>query len=168
MVSRLDATQKDFPTLFRAFDIAKDNGYDGELYIIGDGNINDTVLINTLLNQSKYKDNIKLLGGKTNPFNWMRFCDKFILSTNFEGLPTVLLEALAVNNTVISANCPAGPSEILDNGRYGYLFDVGDYNELAKLMLEAKPKDRTEIYNHLEQFSPEVVLQKFNDILETI
>jgi len=164
MVARLDLG-KGFDTLFKAFDIAKDNGYDGKLYVVGDGKINDTIIINELLNQSKYKEEIKLLGGKINPFNWMKHCDKFILTSIFEGLGIVLIEALAVKDIVISSNCKTGPNEILDNGKYGYLFEVGDYNELARLMIEAKPKDRTEIDKHLEQFSPEVVLPKFNNIL---
>jgi len=168
MVSRIDTVQKDHITLFKAFDIAKDNGYDGKLYVVGGGNINDVAIVKDLLNKSKYKDEIKLLGSKINPFNWMKCCDKFILSTNFEGFGNVLVEALAVNDTVISADCKSGPNEILDNGKYGYLFKVGDYNELAKLMMEAKPKDRSEINSHLLQFSPTVVLQKFNNILNEI
>ena len=168
MVARFDIASKDHYTLFTAFDIAKENGYDGKLYVIGDGNNEEKAIINTLLDMCKYKNDIKLLGAKINPFNWMKKCDKFILSTKSEGLPTVLLEALAVNDIVISANCKSGPSEILDNGQCGYLFDVGNYHKLAEFMLDAKPKDRKLIDNHLLQFSNEVIMQKFHNILEQI
>ena len=167
MVSRLDLG-KDFETLFRAFDLAKENGYDEKLYVIGDGNEKDIAIIKKFLNDVKYKDEIKLLGGKTNPFNWMKKCDKFILSSNFEGLPTVLLEALTVNDTVISSDCKSGPKEILDSGKIGYLFTVGNAEELAKLMIEAKPKNRNEIDLHLSQFSTSTILSQFNSILEKI
>jgi len=168
MVSRLDTVHKDHPTLFKAFDIAKENGYDGKLYVLGDGNDKQKAQVELLKNNSKYKDDIKLLGGKINQYNWMKKCDKFILSTNFEGLGIVLLEALVVNDTVIGSDCKYGPSEILDNGKYGYLFTVGNENELAKLMIEAKPKNRNEIDLHLSQFSTSTILSQFNSILEKI
>ena len=59
----------------------------------------------------------------------------FILSSLYEGLPNVLLEALALNKFVISSNCPTGPSEILDNNKGGLLFKISDHEDLAKKIL---------------------------------
>ena len=58
--------------------------------------------------------------------------DLFILSSKYEGSPNVLLEAIFLKKFVISSNCPTGPKEILDNGKGGELFKVGDYSMLSK------------------------------------
>ena len=164
MVSRLD-WGKDFEALFQGFEIAKEKGYDGELYVIGEGENKDKQKIIELLEKNKFKSNIHLLGAKTNPFNWMKKCDKFILSSKFEGLPTVLIEALTVNDTVISSNCKTGPIEILENGKIGYLFTVGDSEELARLILEAKPKDRNLIDDSLQRFDKRNIMKEFEEII---
>ena len=95
----------------------------------------------------------------------MKRCDKFILSSNREGLPTVLIEALSVNDVVISSNCKSGPNEILDNGKIGYLFEVGDYNELARLMIEAKPVEREFIEKGIDKFSYQNIMKEFSKII---
>jgi len=163
MVSRIDALQKDHRTLIEAYNLAKEKGYDGKLYIIGDGENKGTV--EALINNSKYKNEIKLLGSKINPFNWMKKCDKFILSSRLEGLGLVLIEALTVNDTVISSDCPSGPSEVLEDGKIGYLFEVGNAEQLAELMLEAKPKNRNLIDDSLQRFDKKNIMQEFEEII---
>ena len=61
----------------------------------------------------------------------------FILSSLYEGLPNVLIEALSLKKLVISSNCPTGPKEILLNGKCGYLFKNNDHISLAKVILKA-------------------------------
>lgn len=58
-----------------------------------------------------------------------------LLTSKFEGLPNVLLEALTLNKFIISSDCPTGPNEILDNGKGGFLFKVGNFTDLAKNIL---------------------------------
>jgi glycosyltransferase involved in cell wall biosynthesis len=60
----------------------------------------------------------------------------FVLSSIEEGLPTVLIEAMAVGMPVISTNCPSGSDEILDNGKYGLLMPVGNTEAIAKAILD--------------------------------
>jgi Glycosyltransferase len=79
----------------------------------------------------------KIINFKKNPYPYIKKSDLFILSSNFEGLPNVLLEAIALNKFVISSNCPTGPSEILDNGKGGLLFKVGNHEELSKKIIYA-------------------------------
>ena len=58
-----------------------------------------------------------------------------MLSSKYEGLPNVLLEALTLKKFIISTNCPTGPKEILLNGKGGLLFNVGNYNQLSEKIL---------------------------------
>ena len=62
----------------------------------------------------------------------MRKCDVFILSSKFESLPNILIEAQIMKKFIISADCPTGPREILKNGNAGYLFNNNDYKDLKK------------------------------------
>ena len=161
MVSRLDIIPKDFKTLFSAFDIAKEKGYEGKLYLIGDGP--DREEVEKMKENSKYKEEIYLLGRKENPYNWMKKADKLILSSRYEGFPTALLEGIALNGNVISSNCKTGPKEILAEGR-GKLFKIGDNVELSKNIL--KNFDINFKENFLEKFNRKAIFEKFLKILE--
>ena len=109
-----------------------------------------------------------------NPYPYIKKADLFILSSNFEGLPNVLLEAITLNTFVISSNCPTGPSEILDNGKGGLLFKVGDYNELSKKIIffinNKKINNKKLLFakKRLERFDYYKNLFKYKKILETI
>lgn len=161
MVSRLDIIPKDFKTLFSAFDIAKEKGYEGKLYLIGDGP--DREEVEKMKENSKYKEEIYLLGRKENPYNWMKKADKLILSSRYEGFPTVLLEGIVLNGNVISSNCKTGPKEILAEGR-GKLFKIGDNVELSKNIL--KNFDINFKENFLEKFNRKAIFEKLLKILE--
>lgn len=104
-----------------------------KLLVIGRGieyqKLNNYILDNNL---SKI---VKIQKPDTNPYKFMNKSDLFILSSNYEGLPNVLLEAAVLKKFIISSDCPTGPKEILKNGRYGYLFKVGDHNQLKKKIL---------------------------------
>ena len=78
---------------------------------------------------------VKINGRINNPYPLIKRSDILLLSSRFEGLPNVLLEALALNKFIISSNCPTGPREILDNGKGGLLFKVGSHEELSKKIL---------------------------------
>ena len=74
----------------------------------------------------------------------------FVLSSTFEGLPNVLLEAMTIKKYIISSDCPTGPKEILQKGKYGSLFKVSNQNDLAKKI--------TEYYNNKKSFLKKVEL----------
>ena len=71
-----------------------------------------------------------------NPYAYMARAAVFALSSSYEGLPTVLIEALACGCPVVSTDCPSGPREILDEGKYGRLVPVGDDAALAQAICD--------------------------------
>ncbi len=87
------------------------------------------------INKQKLNTNIKILNFKKNPYPYLKKADIFILTSKYEGLPNVLLEAATLKKNIISTNCPTGPKEILKNGKYGALCNVGDYNQISKKIL---------------------------------
>ena len=160
-IARLDCIPKDFETLFKAYEIAKKDGYDGKLYIIGDGP--DKEKVEKLKKANLYKEDILLLGRKENPYNWLKKADKLILSSRYEGFAIVLLEGLCLGKNVIASDCKTGPNEILANNR-GLLFKVGDYSALAKYIISEKNKEELEF--SLKEFERNRIFEKFLEILE--
>ena len=160
-IARLDCVPKDFETLFKAYEIAKKNGYDGKLYIIRDGPDKDKV--EKLKEANLYKEDILLLGRKENLYNWIKKADKLILSSRYEGFAIVLLEGLCLGKNVIASDCKTGPNEILANNR-GLLFKVGDYSTLAKYIISEKNIEELEF--SLEEFERNKIFKKFLKILE--
>jgi glycosyltransferase involved in cell wall biosynthesis len=156
--------QKDHVTLLRAMKLIK-NRLKFRLLIIGEGK-NKKKIIN-YINKNNLKNNIKVLDFKKNPFKYMKQSDILILSSIYEGLPNVLLEAICLKKFVISSNCPTGPLEILNNGKGGLLFKVQDHNDLAKKIFfysKNKLKLRKKIiyaYNKLERFNYYYNLNKY-------
>ena len=121
--------QKDHLTLLNAANILKKR-IKFKLLIIGRGS-NRKKMIH-YVQQNNLTKFIKLINFKKNPYPYIKKSDLFILSSRYEGLPNVLLEALTLKKFIISSNCPTGPSEILDNGKGGLLFKVGNYHNLVK------------------------------------
>ena len=121
--------QKDFPTLLRAFARVR-AARPARLLIIGEGE--DRAKLQRLAETLGVKDDMLLPGFQANPFAFMKSADLFVLSSTHEGFGNVLLEALAAGCPVVSTECPAGPSEILDGGRFGRLVPVGDADAIAR------------------------------------
>ncbi len=127
-VGRL-AIQKDYETLIRAFDQVSQTR-DVRLMILGDGELRSQ--LEDLIQSLGLSANVALPGFVENPYAYMRASFAFVLSSIWEILPTVLIEALACECLVIATNCDYGPSEILDHGKYGILVPVQDPDTLAQ------------------------------------
>jgi glycosyltransferase involved in cell wall biosynthesis len=80
---------------------------------------------------------VRLLGFVSNPVPFMARASVFVLSSTFEGFGNVLVEALGAGCPVVATDCPSGPAEILDHGRYGWLVPVGDDAAMAESILAA-------------------------------
>lgn len=126
--------QKGFDILIRAWaKIYKENSY--KLVILGEGPERENLL--ALAKSLNIEDHIIMPGFKENPFAYMGHAKLFVLSSYHEGLPNVLLQALACACPVVSTDCPSGPREILDGGRLAPLVPVGDVGALAEGMIQA-------------------------------
>ncbi|MFX1523806.1 MAG: glycosyltransferase, partial [Promethearchaeota archaeon] len=102
------------------------------LFIIGEGPLKGKLM--KLVKKFQLENKIFLLGSIKNPYKYISKADIFVLSSLHEGLPTVLIEALACGLPIISTNCETGPKEILGNGRYGILTKVANSSDLAEKM----------------------------------
>ena len=127
-VGRLEP-QKDYQTLLRAVAIVNKRR-PCRLIILGEGREREA--LSSLANQLGIQPQLDMPGHVSNPFNYMRASDLFVLSSAWEGFGNVLAEALAVGTPVVSTDCPSGPSEILNNGEFGPLVAMQDPNALAK------------------------------------
>ena len=121
--------QKDQILILKAFNSLKKD-FNFKLIILGKGK-NKLELLN-FITKNKLNKKVKILGYKKNPYPYLNMSDVFILSSKFEGLPNVLIEAQYLNKLIISTNCPTGPKEILCNGKAGLLFNVGSKFQLIK------------------------------------
>ncbi|MFO0946583.1 MAG: glycosyltransferase [Planctomycetota bacterium] len=120
--------QKNQQLLLRAF--AKLRGQRAELWMLGKGPLGRS--LKQLARELEIEAQVRWLGFLPNPYPLFRAADCFVLSSNHEGLPNVLIEALLCGTTVISTDCPFGPSEIVRHGINGFLIPPGDVDSLAK------------------------------------
>jgi glycosyltransferase involved in cell wall biosynthesis len=126
--------QKDFGVLVRAFaDVRRHRP--ARLIILGDGE--ERTALERLVRELGLVEDVALPGFRDNALAYMAGSAVFVLSSAWEGLPTVLIEALAAGARVVSTDCPSGPREILQDGRLGTLVPVGDPVALGAAMLEA-------------------------------
>ncbi|MGH8444683.1 MAG: glycosyltransferase [Solimonas sp.] len=123
--------QKDFPTLLRAF-AALQAQTPSRLIILGEGK--DREALTQLAAELGIGERLLLAGFQKNPYAWLARADLFVLSSAWEGSPNALTEALALGIPSVSTDCPSGPIEILDRGRYGPLLKIGDHAGLAAAM----------------------------------
>lgn len=125
--------QKDFSTLIHAFAQVR-TVRDCRLVILGEGELRAE--LEQLVASLGVQDSVQLPGFADNPFAWMSRVRLFVLSSRWEGLPNVLIQAMACGAAVVSTDCPSGPDEILEGGKWGKLVPVGDVEALAEALSE--------------------------------
>ncbi len=163
-VGRLTA-QKDFHTLIKAFDIIKDQ-CPARLIILGEGE--QRPLLEQLIRDRHLQDRISLPGFVQNPFSYMSKSALFILSSAWEGLPTVLIEALACGTRVVATDCHSGPREILQDGRLGELCEVGNPQALSEAMLRSLATPKTSALNSLHAYTIKGASRNYLHLLKAL
>ncbi|WCT13168.1 glycosyltransferase [Mucilaginibacter jinjuensis] len=129
MVSRIDNRSKDFISVIKAYNLLwlEDKNIPC-MYIVGAGP--DEGFIKSFIKELQLEDRIILKGNDTNPYKWMKNASIFIFSSKSEGFGLVLIEAMYCEVPVIATDCEVGPREILKNGEFGQLVQVGDVLQL--------------------------------------
>ena len=161
--------QKDQITLIKGLELLLLKNIKFKCCIIGTG-IQKKIL-KEYIYKNKLNNFIKLVGYKKDAKDYIEESDLFILTSKYEGLPNVLIEAQSKNTPIISSDCPTGPREILLNGKLGDLFKVGDYENLYNLIVRFV-KNKTSLVtkskkakNYLSRFDLEKNCKKYENII---
>lgn len=156
--------QKDFPTLIEAFALLRKERL-ARLLILGEGE--SRLELEKKINLLGIAEDVSLPGFVDNPFAYMHHANAFVLSSRWEGLPTVLIEAMACTCPVVSTDCPSGPNEILEAGKYGILVPVGDVEKLAKGMQEVldNPPEKEMLMRRSEMFTVNSSVDKYLTVI---
>ncbi|MEO7136754.1 MAG: glycosyltransferase [Gemmatimonadales bacterium] len=156
--------QKDFPNLIRAFAELR-RCRSARLVILGEGE--ERPALTALISQLGLESDVALLGFRPNPAAYMAHSAVFALSSAWEGLPTVLIEALAAGTRVVSTDCPSGPREILQDGRLGALVPVGDPVALAGAISDTMDQPNGKVPPEaLVEFTGEAAVEHYLRLIE--
>jgi glycosyltransferase involved in cell wall biosynthesis len=156
--------QKDFATLIDAFAKVRAKR-PARLMILGEGVEEGRLRVRA--RRLDISADVALEGFVANPFAYMARAAVFALSSAWEGLPSVLIQAMACGCPVVSTDCPSGPSEILEGGARGPLVPVGDSDALAAAILRLldSPPDREGLRRRAEDFSVERVALRYREVM---
>jgi glycosyltransferase involved in cell wall biosynthesis len=165
-VGRLNP-EKDFPNLLRAFAQVRQQK-SARLIILGEGQ--ERQKLEKIIDSLGLGDDVLMPGFVKNPYAYMKRASCLVLSSKTEGLPTVLIEAMACGCPVVSTDCPSGPDEILDNGAYGLLVPIENSKALAEAMLKTleTPSNREKLIQRANEYSTEKVVDTYLSLLNSI
>ena len=158
--------QKDYPNMLQAFAAVRRRGHDLNLLILGQGELK--AQIEAQIEQLELTDHVSLAGFAANPYAYISKARMFVLSSQWEGLPTVVMEALACGTPVVSTDCPSGPYEILDKGAFGELCPVNDAIALADAIERSlsKPVDSQRLKDRAKIYAADLAIDKYIDVLD--
>lgn len=157
--------QKGFETLIRAFVKVRENKR-VKLIILGEGE--ERKKLESLVKDLKLEEDVDMPGFMENPYVYMARADVYVLSSWWEGLPNTLIEAMACGTPVVSTDCPSGPREILENGKYGKLVPVGDVEAMVRAIEETleNPPDSKKLRERAKAFSVEKAADEYLKLAE--
>jgi glycosyltransferase involved in cell wall biosynthesis len=166
-VGRL-SPEKNHALLLHALARLRASRPEARLAILGEGS--ERPHLENLCDELDLKDCVLLPGWVDNPHAWMARSALVALSSNWEGLPTVLIEALACGAPVVATDCAHGPREILDHGRYGRLVPVGDADAFAAAMSQTLDADRNsdDLITRAQHYSVAAATQRYRALLDRV
>lgn len=156
--------QKAFDRLVRMIKFLKDKGIETELFLLGDGSLKDSYISEA--EKLHVRNNLHLLGFKTNPFKYVRAADLFVCSSLFEGYSTAVTESLVVGTPVVATQC-SGMVELLGDSKYGLISPNKEEDLFNIVFALAKDRDKYVHYKLMAiQRGQEVMKQ--NNIIPVI
>lgn len=155
---------KNYALLLQAFALLPQTG--ARLMIVGQGR--NEAKLRELAQSLGLDGRVIFAGFHADPAPFYATADVFVLSSDHEGFGNVLVEAMSFGLPVVSTDCPSGPAEILENGRWGHLVPVGDVQALAVAMEAALTEtvDRAALKLRAAAFAPEIAARRYLDLLE--
>ena len=159
--------QKNHELLINAFNDLRQK--DVKLIILGEGELRGK--IEEQIHMLKLDDRVDVHGFVDNPYSYLSSADLFVLSSNYEGLPTVLIEALACGCKAVSTNCPTGPEEILESGRYGILVSINDKKALTDAIeksLSDEAFDKDVLIKRGREFNVENSVNRYEQLINDV
>lgn len=169
MVARFDFRSKDFYTIIDAYGLISDD-IKAKLNLVFVGGGQDENEVKNYTMTKVYKNNIIFVGMQDNPYKWIKHSKILVHSSRSEGLPTVLLEAMACGTPIIATDCETGVKEILDNGYCGCMVKVGDTQGMADAitrMMDSKELREEYVrrgYEHLSDFSSDKIITEVRQL----
>ncbi len=165
-----EGNQKDWRTLVSAFSLVLREA-NARLAILGNLSADYRNRITSMAGEMGVGEDIAFLGFVENPFSYMRRAAVHVLSSRYEGLANVLIEAMACGTPVVSTDAPYGPAEILEGGRWGPLVPVGDAEALAAAIvgsLEGGAVSTAELERRADDFSAERLVPVYEDLFKRV
>lgn len=157
--------QKGFSVLISAFETI-DREIEADLIILGEGEEREN--LEELARDLGVWEDVYMPGFVEDPFGHMDAASVFVLSSRWEGFGNVLVEAMACGTPVVSTDCPSGPAEILEGGKWGHLVPVGDEKALAEAVLETlndPPVESDRLIERAKDFSVGKIADQYLEVL---
>lgn len=155
--------QKGFDTLVKAFATLRASR-PCRLIILGEGELRPE--LEALARDLGIEADVDLAGFVGNPFPYMANCAVFVLSSRWEGLPNVLIQAMAVGAKVVASDCPSGPAEVTDGGTLAPLVPVDDVAALAAAMSATLEREASELpEGWRERYELEAITAAYLDVM---
>jgi glycosyltransferase involved in cell wall biosynthesis len=155
--------QKNFPLLIAAIAEAR-RERPLRLIILGEGALRPE--LEAQIRDLGLEDDVDLPGFDPNPFRFLKHASLYVLSSDWEGLPTALIEAMACGTPVVATDCDSGPGEILDDGRLGRIVPRGDVKAMAGAILATldSPGDAAERVARAREFSLDRAVDRYLEV----
>lgn len=165
--------QKNYKMMIDSFKKISSEFHNATLEIYGDGNLNNW--IKNYINELGMQDQITLMGNTSNVIGVHESSDIFVMSSDFEGMPNALMEAMAAGVPCISTDCPCGgPRMLIDSKKNGILVPVNDVNAMAEAFrtllsdAELKKSIGAEAKKKAEEFKPDIIYQHWKQYIEGV
>jgi glycosyltransferase involved in cell wall biosynthesis len=161
-IGRLEV-QKNFPNLLKAFALIRGK-MAARLIILGEGSLRNS--LTALVKEMGLEEDVALPGFVGNPAGYMARAGVFAMSSSWEGMPVALIEALALGTPVVSTDCPSGPGEILDGGKYGELVPMDDSEALAGAILRVFAGEKRVVAGEwLARFDAGAITERYLELM---